>query len=187
MGNPSVTDSRTLAEGRFVALKALAWTDSNGVARQWESAERVADAGAVLIIPRLEPSGRILLIRQYRPPARRMVIEFPAGLVDKGEDAGAAGARELREETGYHAAKLVVTSPAYTTPGLSNEAVHMVLATIDENAPENKCLETEFDPSENIESILVPQAKLPEFYFRETARGTAFDAKLAAFILSMTL
>lgn len=181
MVNSEVVEFR----GRFLAFKTLGWTDVHGVERKWESADRVANRGAVLIVARLEPSMRYVLIRQYRPPARQTVVEFPAGLMDEGEDAAAAAARELREETGYVAKSLRIDPPAYTTPGMSNESVFMVRAIIDETAAENVNPETEFDPSESIETFLVAEDELVEFYRRETEGGQAFDAKLAAFILAV--
>lgn len=181
---PSVTKETQLHAGRFVILKSLDWIDAYGTTRKWESAERVANTGAVLIIARLAPSARLLLIRQYRPPARSEVIEFPAGLMDEGETPELSAARELREETGYVAKTMRVYPAAYTTPGLSNEAVFMVMAEIDENAPENMNPKTDFDASEMIESIFVPESELAEFYRRETERGVAFDSKLAAYILA---
>ena len=179
-----VTGFRLAAAGRFAALKFLDWVDAKGVQRVWESAERINDAGAVMIIARLRPSNRLLLIRQFRPPARIPVMEFPAGLMEAGESAEQAAARELREETGYAAAITAVHPPAYTTPGLSNESVYVVEADIDENAPENRIPETNFDPSEMIESICVDYADLVKFYRRETEKGVAFDAKLAAYIIA---
>ncbi len=181
--NPRVDGERVLAAGRFAALKILDWTDARGVARRWESSERVGSPGAVLILARLLPSDRIILIRQFRPPARGAVVEFPAGLMDAGESPAESAARELREETGYRAARLTVFPAAFTTPGLSNESVFLIEAEIDENAPENARPETDFDPSEMIDTILVPRRELPAFYRRETAAGTAFDAKLAGYIL----
>lgn len=174
-------------EGRFLVFRTIDWVDAYGVKREWETADRVADQGAVLIIPRLVPSNRYALIRQFRPPVGRMSIEFPAGLMDKGETATAAAARELREETGFIASRLDIAPPAYTTPGMSNESVHMVKAEIDETAEENQNPKTDFDPSESIETILIKKEDLITFYRQETERGTSFDAKLAAFILATTL
>lgn len=148
---PTVVGETMVHQGRFISFKVLDWVDAHGTARKWESIERAAP-GAVLIIARLRPSDRVLLIRQYRPPARRYVYEFPAGLTDEGETPAAAAARELREETGYSAKSLRVFPPAYTTPGMADEAVNMVLADIDETAPENVNPETDFDPSESIET-----------------------------------
>ncbi len=183
--DPEVIGAEALAEGRFLSLKILSWRDAHGVERRWESAERVSFSGAVLIVPRLMPSRRLLLIKQYRPPARRYVIEFPAGLINPGESPESAAVRELREETGFVADKVVVHPPAYTSPGMTDESVNMVAADIDERKPENMQPVTEFDPSEMIETILVPQDDLPAFYRSESAKGVLFDAKLAGYILGL--
>lgn len=181
---PAVTGETSLGQGRFVVFKQLEWIDAYGTARKWESAERVGDGGAVLIVARLVPSDRLVLIRQYRPPARAYVYEFPAGLIDDAEMAAAAAARELREETGYAGENMRIYPPAYTTPGLSNEAVNMVCVDVDESAEANIAPRTEFDPSENIETVLVARTDLPGFYRDELSKGHAFDAKLAAYILA---
>jgi 8-oxo-dGTP pyrophosphatase MutT (NUDIX family) len=181
-----VVGETILGEGEFLSFKRLDWRDASGGNHQWEAADRVGLPGAVLICARLMPSDRFILIRQFRPPARRMVVEFPAGLIDPGETAGEAAERELREETGYAAARLRLFESAYTTPGLSSESVYMVLADIDEQAPENLSPKTEFDGSEDIETILVPRDELFSFYTGQCAGGAAFDAKLAAFILAVS-
>lgn len=184
-GKPEVIGESLLHDGRFVLLKDLEWTDAYGKTRHWESAERPNNCGAVLIIARLLPSDRIVLIRQYRPPARRPVYEFPAGLMDSGETPEAAAARELREETGYEATAMRVFPAAYTTPGLSNESVYMVFVDIEEKAKENLHPQTDFDESEMIETFLVKRNELPDFYRRESAAGFSFDAKLAAYVLAL--
>lgn len=182
---PRVIDGEELGTGGFLRLKRLRWMDDKGTERRWEMVERVKDHGAVLVFAWLRPSDRLVMIRQYRPPAGRFVYELPAGLVDAGEDGITAARRELREETGYVAAKMEIFPPAYTTPGLTSETVYMVSAEIDEAAPENRDPETEFDPSENIETLLVGRSDLADFYRRETAAGHAFDAKLAAYLLAL--
>jgi ADP-ribose pyrophosphatase len=61
--------------------------------------------GPVVHIIALTPANEVLLIRQYRHPARRELLELPAGLVDPGETVLAAARRELLEETGYRASR----------------------------------------------------------------------------------
>lgn len=175
---------KPLRAGKFLAYNLIEWQGVDGVVHKWEAIDRPNASGAVLIIARLMPSDRIVLIRQFRPPARERVYEFPAGLMEFGEVAETAAKRELREETGYQAASLSIWPPAYTTPGMSSEAVYMVEAVIDEQDEANLHPDTDFDESENIQTFLVPHHELVEFYRRETIAGHAFDAKLAAYILA---
>ncbi len=66
--------------------------------------EYVVHPGAVMVVPMLD-DGRVVVERQYRYPVRRVMIEFPAGKIDAGEDVLACAQRELFEETGYVAAE----------------------------------------------------------------------------------
>lgn len=67
-----------------------------------DTREYVVHPGAVMVVPLLD-DGRVVLERQYRHPMGRVMVEFPAGKLDVGEDPWACGRRELREETGYTA------------------------------------------------------------------------------------
>src|SRR5690349_8517515 len=69
---------------------------------------RLPDYAAVLA---LTESGRILVVRQYRPAVEKHTLELPSGLVDPGETPGEAAERELLEETGYQAGSLEVLGP----------------------------------------------------------------------------
>jgi ADP-ribose pyrophosphatase len=84
------------------------YDDGTGKIRTWEGTERTtrpkdSPVDAIYIIAVLaRPEGpELLLEKQYRPPANKVVIEFPAGLVDAGETPEQAAVRELREETGF--------------------------------------------------------------------------------------
>src|SRR3954469_18651756 len=89
--------------------------------------------GASAIVPFLnDPRGtdpQILLIRQYRYAADGYIYEIPAGRLDPGEDPAACAARELREETGCSAGKLEHLYTMFTTPGFTDERIHLFLAT----------------------------------------------------------
>jgi ADP-ribose pyrophosphatase len=84
--------------------------------------EYVVHPGAVAIVPLLD-DGRLVLERQFRYPVGRVLLEFPAGKIDPGEDTLACARRELLEETGYHArhwarAGVVHNAAAYSTEGI---------------------------------------------------------------------
>ncbi len=88
----------------------------------------VVDFGeSVVILPLL--GDKIILLRQYRVAVGDWLYELPAGVVEEGEDPGETARRELVEETGYEAGKLVKLFSMYLSPGYSNEFMHAYLAT----------------------------------------------------------
>ena len=93
----------------------------------------VRHPGASAVVPFLDPfdspDPRILLIRQYRYAASGYVYEIPAGRLDPGEAPAECAARELREETGYSAADLIPLTTFYTTPGFTDEQIHLFAAS----------------------------------------------------------
>jgi ADP-ribose pyrophosphatase len=72
---------------------------------------------------------RILLVRQYRMPARKYLWELPAGKIDEGETALQAAKRELIEETGYRAKQWKKIATYYASPGFLGEKMNLYLAT----------------------------------------------------------
>lgn len=176
---------QVLARGKFLALENIRWRDAHGREGDWESSTRNAGRPAALLIAWLQPSDRLVLVRQYRPPARGEVIEFPAGILDEGETPEQAALRELREETGYTGTALRIFPAAYNTPGMSDERVHIVCAEIDESLPENLAPSASHEFGEEISVVLVPRKDLPHFLARETAAGTQFDSKVLACIATI--
>ena len=88
----------------------------------------VVHPGAVGIVA-LDDAGRVLLVQQYRHPVRHRLWEPPAGLLDvAGEDPLAAARRELFEEAHLAAGRWDVLLDAFTTPGMTDEAVRVYLA-----------------------------------------------------------
>ena len=90
----------------------------------------VEHPGGVVILPVLD-DGRILLVRQWRYPLGRTLIEVPAGKLDPGEHADpmAAARRELMEETGYEPAHMEELTSIYTSPGFCDERLWLYKAT----------------------------------------------------------
>ena len=91
------------------------------------SREVVEHPGAVAIVPVL-PDGRILLVRQFRHPVGKVLIEIPAGKLDKGEAPDRCALRELEEETGYRAGSLECKASIFTGPGFTDEVIHIDIA-----------------------------------------------------------
>ena len=88
----------------------------------------VQHRGSAVMMP-VDAKGRILLVRQYRLPARRFLWELPAGTVDPGEKPLQTARRELVEETGYRARKWTKLAEFYPSPGFLSEKMTIYLAT----------------------------------------------------------
>ena len=89
--------------------------------------EVVRHPGGVAAVPVLDDS-RILMIRQFRYPIGKYIYEIPAGKLDSGQPPLETMKRELEEETGYRAGVLTHECSFYTTPGISNELIHLYTA-----------------------------------------------------------
>jgi ADP-ribose pyrophosphatase len=95
--------------------------------------EMIRHPGASAVVPLLGELGDadpvILLIRQYRYAAEKYLYEIPAGRLDPGESPADCAHRELQEETGYRAARVEPLFTMFTTPGFTDEKIHLFLAT----------------------------------------------------------
>jgi ADP-ribose pyrophosphatase len=95
--------------------------------------EMVRHPGASAIVPFLsDPSGddpQLLLIKQYRYAADGFIYEIPAGRLDAGEDPKDCAVRELREETGCTAKNIEYLFTMFTTPGFTDEKIHLFMAS----------------------------------------------------------
>lgn len=89
--------------------------------------EYVVHPGAVVVIAILD-DGRVVLERQYRYPIGQVMIEFPAGKLEAGEDPLLCGQRELLEETGYSATHWAYAGPMHLAIAYSTEVIHVYFA-----------------------------------------------------------
>lgn len=94
--------------------------------------EMIRHPGASAVVPFLsEPTGedpQVLLIRQYRYAADGFIYEIPAGRLSPNEDPAECARRELQEETGCTAARMERLFTMYTTPGFTDEKIHLFMA-----------------------------------------------------------
>ncbi|MFZ4285085.1 NUDIX domain-containing protein [Variovorax sp. HJSM1_2] len=89
--------------------------------------EYIQHSGAVMVIPLLD-DGRVVLERQFRYPIGKVLIEFPAGKIDAGEDPLRCGQRELLEETGYTAKEWAYAGELHPVVAYSTEAIQVFFA-----------------------------------------------------------
>lgn len=116
--------SRLVFDGKLLKVRsdAVRLPDGSESFREW-----VAHPGAVVIIAQLD-NGRLLFERQYRYPLRRVMLELPAGKIEKSEAELATAQRELIEETGYQASGWHHLGALHTCIGYSDERIEIYLA-----------------------------------------------------------
>ncbi len=132
-----IIEAVKLAQTKWLNLFDVRFVDKTGGERFWQVVSRAAEprcvsgqfepADAVVIVPYHTAYNRLVVTREYRVPLGDYEYGFPAGLIDKGENAEQAARRELTEETGFAVTRIAkVSPPVYSTAGISDESVVMV-------------------------------------------------------------
>ncbi|MDP6056977.1 MAG: NUDIX hydrolase, partial [Dehalococcoidia bacterium] len=114
--------------------------------------EIVEHPGSVVLVP-ITGDGKILLIRQYRQAAKKILLEASAGTREAGESPERTAHRELQEEVGYRAGKLISIGGSWVAPGYSTEYSHIYIATE---------LEPASLPSDDGEDIVVEEIEFDD-------------------------
>jgi ADP-ribose pyrophosphatase len=120
----AVLNHQELYRGKIVTLHVDTIKQASG---KTTIREVVLHPGGVTAIPILE-DGRLMLIRQFRYPIGKFILELPAGKLDSGKPPLETIAQELEEEIGYSAQTITYLCTFYTTPGISNESIHLFTA-----------------------------------------------------------
>ena len=151
--------------GRFIEAKRLG---------KWEFVSRTRGISAAAILAVDE--GHVILVEQYRVPIAARCLELPAGLVgdqEQGEEAATAAIRELVEETGYRAERVVDLGRFHASPGMSSEGFTLLRAEGLTKVGQGGGVE-----GEDIAVHRVPLAQVPAFVAERRAAGVAIDVKL---------
>ncbi len=113
------TDGSTLLKGGFLEVRrdGVRLPDGSLATREF-----IQHAGAVAVVPILD-DGRLVLVRQYRYPVGKVLLELPAGKRDGGESTLACGQRELLEETGYTATEWAYAGAIHNAAAYSTESI----------------------------------------------------------------
>ncbi len=129
----------------------------------------VIHPGSIVLIPVMD-DGKILFIKQWRHVVDQILIELPAGTLEKSEEPMACAEREIQEETGYRAGKITFLGGFYSAPGYTTEYLHLFLA---------EELEPSFLPADEDEGIDVFPLTLLEAQ-KMIKTGKICDAKTLA-------
>lgn len=160
----------TLYKGDWISLKETTYSGKKDEELKWESIERTNTVNTVVILAKLCPSNRYVLIKQYRVPIDNYIIGFPAGLMDDN-DAGENALRELKEETGYTGKVTSISPLMYSNAALLSDTVRIVSVDIDENLPENLNPKQNLEDAEDIEVIVIEKNKILDFLRKEQKNG----------------
>lgn len=165
-------ETRKIYEGRVVELSAetIILPDGREAVR-----EVVGHPGATAIVPLISPR-EVILIKQFRYCAGKVLWEIPAGTLEADETPIECAKRELIEETGYRAGKMEPMGGFFTSPGFCTEFLRLFLATALEPC------ESKPDDDERLTAHKVPL----DDAFRKIDRGEIVDAKTIVGLLKLS-
>jgi len=167
-----VVSSRTAYRGHYLEVQVLEIERADGSRAKRDV---VGHPGAVTVVA-VDDQDRVLLVRQWRVPAGRVLLELPAGTLDRDPDTGAtedpalAAARELEEETGQRAERWELLGSFWTAPGFATELMYLYEASGLRPADDDR---RGPDADERLELERVPWRQAVEM----AERGEIADAK----------
>lgn len=182
---PYVIKKDVIGEGRFIRIEKIFFRDERGRDREWEGCSRLDSTGAVIVVPKIVPDNEYIIVRQFRPPAGKYVIEFPAGLIDGEETPAESAHRELYEETGFEGRIVRIFASGFSSPGMSGETANFVFMEIDGEKYRDVMPENHQEDTENIQVFRVKADDLNDFLEKAVAAGDGVDSKLWPFVMSI--
>ncbi len=170
-----MTEGKTLSsqliyEGRAVKLRV----DTVQTADGRETTREIVEHADCVVVIAVDDDHNVLLVKQFRKPIERRLLEIPAGGIDSGEDAEAAVHREMQEETGYLPKRVESLGGFYSAPGYCSEYLYLYLAT--DLVPSRLFAED----TEGIEVVRVPVNQILNLI----TSGSICDAKSIAGLLT---
>ncbi|MBT3363791.1 MAG: NUDIX hydrolase [Chloroflexi bacterium] len=173
MSEEKTIETKNIYQGRIISVKDDTVLLPNGSTTHREIVEH-ADVVAIVA---LDENDNVLLVKQYRKPVEKALLEIPAGGIEAGETPDDSAKRELQEEIGYLPGRMERIGGVYASPGYCNEFLYLYLAT---DLIESKL---KGDDDENIEIIRAPLTEIPQMI----ASGQICDAKSVAALFTVIM
>src|SRR4030042_6308571 len=117
--------SKLIYDGRAIRFRV----DTVRMPDGRETTREIVEHSEVIVVVAIDEKDNVLLVRQYRTPIKKELLEIPAGGIDNSEKPEEAVRREMQEETGFLPQKLVRLGGFYSAPGFCTEYLHVFLAT----------------------------------------------------------
>jgi len=162
--------SRRIYQGRAVRLRV----DTVKLSGGRQTTREVVEHDDCVAIVALDDKDNVLLVKQFRKPVEKELLEIPAGGIDPGETPEDSVRREMREETGFLPRKVQKLGGFYSSPGFCTEYLYLYLATDLVHSP------LQAEDSENISLVRQPLEQIPDLI----ASGVIVDAKSIAGLLT---
>lgn len=121
---PQVVSSREVFRGKVITVRV----DEIALSLGGTATREVVEHPGAVVMAAVDDARNVYLVKQYRHPIRRNLLELPAGTLEPGEEPLAAAKRELREEVGLEAERWTPLGLFYSSPGFANECLHVFLA-----------------------------------------------------------
>lgn len=150
----NLINSTRVFEGRMISVRVdnVQLPTGKKVTR-----EVVEHPGAVAVVA-IREDKTVVMVRQYRHPANKILLEIPAGKLDKDENPDACAVRELEEETGYKAAIIRKLATVYTTPGFTDELMHIYIAEglsqSQQNTDEDEFIDVDYYTPQQLKAMI---------------------------------
>jgi ADP-ribose pyrophosphatase len=166
-------ETKKIYQGRIISVR-----DDTVVLPDGKTTHReIVEHANVVAIVALDDDDNVLLVKQYRKPVEKALLEIPAGGIEAGENPDESAKRELQEEIGYLPGRMERIGGVYASPGYCNEFLYLFLAT--DLIPSK----LKGDDDENIEIIRAPLTDIPKMI----ASGRICDAKSVAALLTVII
>ncbi len=169
-------EDKIVHQGKFLSQVVRSYRGTDGELKKYEMSVRNNVGGIVSGLP-VTKDGSFLINQQFRIPLGRKVYENTAGLVDIGETKEEAMLRELLEETGYSATQLHYVGQVPTSSGLTNEIVDCFIILGAE-----KTGEPQTEASESIETIIIREEDMDNWFMEEMQAGNLIDPKVTMLV-----